>query len=91
MMDCSGGVAIVARVFNVVGFAGSLRRGSYNRALLRTATELAPSTLRIVIHELNGIPLYDGDVEAAGVPPSVVQLRVSRRPCVTRTRRSYKA
>jgi chromate reductase len=74
-MDCSGGVANGACVFNVVGLAGSLRRGSYNRALLRTATELAPSTLHIVIHELNGIPLYDGDVEAAGVPPSVVQLR----------------
>ena len=65
----------VARVFNVVGFAGSLRRGSYNRALLRAATELAPPTLHIVIHELDGIPLYNGDIEATGVPPSVVQLR----------------
>src|SRR5215472_19192647 len=75
MVDGSGDVANVARVFNVAGFAGSLRRGSYNRALLRTATELAPSTLHIVIHELDGIPLYNGDVEAAGVPPSVAQLR----------------
>ena len=65
----------VARVFNVVGFAGSLRRGSYNRALLRAATELAPPILHIVIHELDGIPLYNGDIEAAGAPPSVVQLR----------------
>ena len=53
-MDDSGRVAIVARVFNVIGFAGSLRRGSYNRALLRSATELAPSALHIVIHELDG-------------------------------------
>jgi chromate reductase, NAD(P)H dehydrogenase (quinone) len=52
-----------------------LRRGSYNRALLRAATELAPSALHIVIHELDGIPLYNGDVEADGAPPSVVQLR----------------
>ena len=74
-MDGSGREANFARVFNVVGFAGSLRRGSYNRALLRTATELAPSTLHIVIHDLDNIPLYNGDVEAAGVPPSVVQLR----------------
>ena len=65
----------VARVFNVVGVAGSLRRGSYNRALLRAATELAPPALHIVIHELDDIPLYNGDIEAAGVPPSVVQLR----------------
>jgi chromate reductase, NAD(P)H dehydrogenase (quinone) len=68
-------MATVARVFNVVGFAGSLRRGSYNRALLRAATELAPPALHIVIHELDGIPLYNGDIEAAGAPPNVVQLR----------------
>jgi chromate reductase len=74
-MDDSARVAAVARVFNVVGFAGSLRRGSYNRALLRAATELAPSALHIVIHELDGIPLYNGDVEDAGAPSSVVQLR----------------
>ena len=74
-MGDSRKVAAVASVFNVVGFAGSLRRGSYNRALLRAATELAPSALHIVIHELDGIPLYNGDIEAAGTPPSVVQLR----------------
>jgi len=62
-------------MFNVVGFAGSLRRGSYNRALLRAAKEIALPTLYIVIHELDGIPLYNDDIEAAGAPPSVVQLR----------------
>ncbi len=56
MVDSSP-TGAVARLFNVVGFAGSLRRGSYNRALLRAATELAPSALHIVIHELDGIPL----------------------------------
>ena len=71
----TGTIPTVAHVFNVVGFAGSLRRGSYNRALLRAATELAPPALHIVIHELDGIPLYNGDIEAAGTPPSVVQLR----------------
>jgi chromate reductase, NAD(P)H dehydrogenase (quinone) len=74
MVD-SGTMATVARVFNVVGFAGSLRRGCYNRALLRAATELAPPRLHIAIHELDGIPLYNGDIEAAGVSPSVMQLR----------------
>ena len=65
----------VARVFKVIGMAGSLRRGSYNRALLRAATELAPPALHIVTFELDDIPLYNGDIEAAGVPASVVQLR----------------
>jgi chromate reductase len=74
-MDDSGTMGTGARVFNVVGFAGSLRRASYNRALLRAATELAPPTLHIDIHELDGIPLYNGDIEAAGAPPSVAQLR----------------
>ena len=74
-MDESGTMATVARVFNVVGFAGSLRHGSYNRALLRAAMELAPSALHIVIHELDGIPLYNADLEAAGTTPTVVQLR----------------
>jgi len=65
----------VARVFNVVGFAGSLRRDSYNRALLRAATELAPTALHVIVHELDAIPLYNADIETAGPPPGVVQLR----------------
>jgi len=43
-------MATVASVFNVVGFAGSLRRGSHHRALLGAATELAPPALHIVIY-----------------------------------------
>jgi chromate reductase len=78
MVD-AGTMAAAARVFSVVGFAGSLRRGSYNLALLRAATELAPSALHIVIHELEGIPMYNADIEAAGVPPSVAQLRKAIR------------
>ena len=55
-MDDSGTMPTVARIFNVVGFAGSLRRGFYNRALLRAAKELAAPELHIAIHELDGIP-----------------------------------
>jgi chromate reductase len=74
-MDDSGTMANVGRVFNVVAFAGSLRRASYNRALLHAATELAPSALHIIVLELDDIPLYNEDVEAAGAPASVVRLR----------------
>jgi chromate reductase len=63
------------RTLKIVGFAGSLRRGSFNRALLRAATEVAPPTLQITVHELDGIPLYNADVEATGSPASVTQLR----------------
>src|SRR5437868_8935539 len=65
------------RTFEVVGFAGSLRRVSYNRALLRSAVELALPDLHIVVHDLSPIPLYNADVEAAGAPSSVTELRVA--------------
>src|SRR5579864_8488911 len=53
----------------VIGIAGSLRRGSYNAALLRSAVELAPPGLSIEVASIRDVPLYDGDVEAEhGVP-----------------------
>jgi chromate reductase len=60
---------------NVVGIAGSLRRNSLNRALLRAATELAPPTLHLDIRDLIDIPLFNQDVEEAGIPHAVAELR----------------
>jgi len=65
--------------YHVIGIAGSLRRASYNRALLRAAVELAPATLTIEVHEITNIPLYDQDVEDAGVPTAVTALREAVR------------
>ncbi len=60
----------------VLGIAGSLRKGSYNRLLLRAARELAPVGVEIEIYEgLREIPPYDQDVDAAGAPEVVVALR----------------
>jgi NAD(P)H-dependent FMN reductase len=60
----------------VIGIAGSLRRGSYNAALLRETRELAPPGLAIEIAAIRDIPLYDGDVETeAGVPAPVRALK----------------
>jgi chromate reductase len=67
------------RPLQVVGIAGSLRRQSFNRALLRAAVELSPSGLQIVPMELDGVPLYNGDMEAAGTPPPVAALREAVR------------
>jgi len=78
MID-QGTASSEARVYTVVGFAGSLRRGSYNRALLRAAIEVAPPQLRIEVRELDAVPLYNADVEAAGVPPGVEELRAAVR------------
>jgi len=37
----------IMRPVRILGFAGSLRQGSYNRALLRAASELAPEGMLI--------------------------------------------
>lgn len=60
----------------IVGISGSMRRGSYNSALLRAAAELMPPDSRLQIESIAGIPLYDGDLEAAqGIPPAVARLK----------------
>jgi chromate reductase, NAD(P)H dehydrogenase (quinone) len=63
----------------VLGFAGSLRKGSLNRMLLRAAVELAPPGMSIATHDLADIPLYDGDVEAQGDPPAVAAFKQAIR------------
>lgn len=60
----------------ILGIAGSLRAKSYNAMLLRAAVELAPAGTTVEIASIAGIPLYDGDSEAAsGVPPAVQALK----------------
>lgn len=60
----------------ILGIAGSLRQGSYNRAALRAAQKLAPAGTTVEIFErLREIPLYDEDVKQQGFPPAVQELR----------------
>jgi chromate reductase, NAD(P)H dehydrogenase (quinone) len=63
----------------ILGIAGSLREGSYNRSLLRAARELLPQGVELVDFDLRSLPLYDGDVEAAGDPEAVVALKEAIR------------
>ena len=57
----------------ILGISGSLRQASYNSALLRAAQALFPDLIEI--GSIGGIPLYDADLEAEGVPDSVIQLK----------------
>jgi NAD(P)H-dependent FMN reductase len=59
----------------ILGISGSLRRASYNTALLRAATKLMPPDTTLEVGSIRGIPLYDGDVEAQGIPATVSQLK----------------
>jgi len=51
------------RTVNILGFAGSLRKGSYNKGLLRAALELVPKGARLEIFDLDGIPPFNQDLE----------------------------
>jgi chromate reductase len=51
------------KTVNILGFAGSLRKGSYNRSLLRAALELVPREAKLEIFDLEGIPLFNQDLE----------------------------
>jgi chromate reductase, NAD(P)H dehydrogenase (quinone) len=59
----------------LLGIAGSLRRGSYNAALLRAAAELKPGGTAFDVASLRGIPLYDHDVEEREFPQEVASLK----------------
>jgi chromate reductase, NAD(P)H dehydrogenase (quinone) len=64
----------------VLGITGSLRRGSYNHALLREAAERLPAGAELVEFErLAEIPPYDADLEEGKVPEAVEALRQAMR------------
>jgi chromate reductase len=64
----------------VLGISGSLRRGSYNHALLREAAERLPAGVELVEFErLAEIPPYDADLEAGPTPAAVAEMREAMR------------
>jgi NAD(P)H-dependent FMN reductase len=59
----------------VVAISGSLRDRSFNTMLLNAVVESAPAGVVIEIGSIKNIPLYNGDVEAAGLPEAVRELK----------------
>ena len=55
----------------ILGFAGSLRKDSYNRALLRASLELLPADAALEIFEIGEIPVFNSDLESS--PPEAVK------------------
>lgn len=69
-------------MIRILGISGSLRAGSYNTALLKAATQLIGEDAILEAAGIGGIPLYDGDLEAAeGIPASVQALKRKLREC----------
>jgi chromate reductase len=56
---------------NIVALSGSLRKDSFNTALLRALQALAPEGMQIEIVEIGNLPLYSQDEETAF--PAVAQ------------------
>jgi len=59
------------KIVTILGFAGSLRKDSYNKALLRAALELVPKGARLETFDLEGIPPFNQDLE--NQPPQAVK------------------
>lgn len=56
---------------HILGFAGSLRKQSYNRAILAAALEMVPDGASLEIFDLEGIPPFNQDLELQ--PPDKVK------------------
>ena len=55
----------------ILGFVGSLRKGSFNKALMRAAMELTPENAEIEVFDIAEIPLFNQDFESN--PPQCVK------------------
>lgn len=65
----------------ILGISGSLRKGSFNSSLLRAAVAAVSEGTTLEIASIRDIPLYDADVEAAGIPEPVKQLKERLAAC----------
>ena len=62
---------------SMLAMAGSQRRRSFNRALLRAALGRTPVGVEIREFDPSRLPFYDGDVEDAGDPDVVAELKAA--------------
>jgi chromate reductase len=60
---------------SVAVLVGSLRKASYNRKMALALAGLAPETIKLAMVEIGDLPLYNEDVETAGVPAAWARFR----------------
>lgn len=71
-------LSVMSKSVSILGFAGSLRKGSYNKALLRAALELLSKDARLEIFDLEGIPPFNQDLETR-IPTRVREFKAKIR------------
>ena len=63
------------KTVSILGVAGSLRRASFNRGLIRAAVEVAPRGTSVTSWDIGEIPLFNADVEAVADPAPVAAFK----------------
>jgi len=66
------------QLITILGFAGSLRKNSYNKSLLRAAMDLVPKDAKLEIFDIEGIPLFNQDLETR-MPEKVKEFKAKIR------------
>jgi len=61
----------------LAGISGSLRQASCNTAILRTLQERLPDDVELSLLPLDGLPLYNGDLEGSQLPPAVAEFKAA--------------
>jgi len=64
----------ISNPIHVLGISGSLRKASYNTALLRTAAELLPPGMSLEIFDLSPLPMFNEEIEKP-FPEAVAEFR----------------
>lgn len=60
---------------NILGLSGSLRARSFNQFALQAASAAMPAGMTLQAYDYADVPLYNGDLEARGIPEPVLKLR----------------
>jgi len=64
-------------VVRLLGISGSLRSGSHCTAVLRTLAERLYGDARLELHPLDGVPLFNADLDGEQAPAAVRDLKAA--------------
>jgi chromate reductase len=65
------------KTIRLAGISGSLRQASSNTAILRTLQASLPPGVEMTLLPLEGIPLYNQDLDGAGLPDAVREFKAA--------------